>query len=120
MLECLINYYTDGNKARFSAKIGIKPQTLSAWISRNSFDAETIYANCEGVSADWLLSGDGDMLKPQLAQHAEAGDGGVAIAAINNSGNVTMGDVAVMQEKIAMLQQLLDEKERLIGVLMKQ
>ena len=62
MLESLINYYTDGNKAKFSSKIGVKPQTVSAWLSRNTFDTEILYANCEGVSADWLLTGRGDML----------------------------------------------------------
>ena len=44
MLECLINYYSDGNKAKFSAHIGVKPQTVSAWIARNTFDAEVLYA----------------------------------------------------------------------------
>lgn len=63
MLESLINYYTDGNKAKFATMIGVKPQTVSAWLSRNTFDAETIYANCEGVSSDWLLNGEGEMLK---------------------------------------------------------
>ena len=66
MLECLINYYTDGNKAKFSTHIGVKPQTVSAWLSRNTFDAEVIYEKCEGVSADWLLSGKGDMIKTCL------------------------------------------------------
>lgn len=62
MLENLINYYTDGNKAQFAAVLGIKAQNVSAWIARNTFDAELIYAKCKGVSADWLLSGEGEML----------------------------------------------------------
>lgn len=66
MVECLINYYTDGNKARFSSLLGVKPQTVSAWIARNTFDAEVLYAKCEGLSAEWLLTnGEGEMLKPQ-------------------------------------------------------
>ena len=28
ILESLINFYTDGNKARFATKIGVKPQTI--------------------------------------------------------------------------------------------
>lgn len=62
MLESLINYYTDGNKARFAAMLGVKAQNISAWITRNTFDAELIYSKCSGVSADWLLSGKGEML----------------------------------------------------------
>ncbi|WP_302303417.1 helix-turn-helix domain-containing protein [Paraprevotella xylaniphila] len=71
MLECLINYYTDGNKAKFSTHIGVKPQTVSAWLSRNTFDAEVIYEKCEGVSADWLLSGKGEMIKTGNQQFAD-------------------------------------------------
>lgn len=63
MLECLINYYTNGNKAAFAAMIGVKPQTISAWISRNTFDNEQIYAKCNDVSADWLLTGEGEMIR---------------------------------------------------------
>lgn len=62
MLEQLVNYYTDGNKARFAAMIGITPQLLSKWIERNTFDAEQLYKGCHNVSADWLLSGEGEMI----------------------------------------------------------
>ena len=64
ILESLINYYTDGNKAQFAAKLGVKPQTINTWIGRNSFDVELVYSKCEGVSGDWLLSGgEGEMLR---------------------------------------------------------
>ncbi len=62
MLEQLTNYYTNGNKANFANMIGIKPQLLSNWIKRNTFDAELLYQTCKGISADWLLSGKGDMI----------------------------------------------------------
>ena len=75
MLECLINYYTDGNKAKFSSMLGVKPQTVSAWIARNTFDAEVLYAKCEGVSAEWLLNGgEGEMLKAQQSADAPSKD----------------------------------------------
>ena len=41
------------------------------WLSRNTFDAEVIYEKCEGVSADWLLSGKGDMIKTDNQQFAD-------------------------------------------------
>ncbi|MBE6298975.1 MAG: bacteriophage CI repressor [Bacteroidales bacterium] len=63
MLEQLINHYTDGNKANFAAMIGIKPQLLSNWLKRNTFDAELLYMKCKDISADWLLSGNGDMIR---------------------------------------------------------
>lgn len=68
ILENLINYYTDGNKARFAAMIGVKPQTINTWISRNSFDVELLFAKCEGLNASWLLTGEGDMLTSSPVQ----------------------------------------------------
>lgn len=63
MLEQLLNHYADGNKSKFASMLGIKPQTINTWIARNTFDAELIYSKCDGVSGDWLLSGDGEMIK---------------------------------------------------------
>ena len=62
MLEMVINHYSDGNKAKFASFIGISPQALSMCFTRNSYDAELIFNKCEGISGDWLLSGEGEML----------------------------------------------------------
>ena len=63
MLNNLVSHYSGGNKSRFASMLGVKPQTINTWYSRETFDAELIYAKCEGVSGDWLLSGEGEMLK---------------------------------------------------------
>lgn len=65
MIEALVNYYADGNQALFAAKLGVPAQNVNAWIKRKTFNAELIYSKCDGVSADWLLSGEGEMLKKQ-------------------------------------------------------
>lgn len=44
MLECLINQYTDGNKAAFAKMLGINPQLISHWLRRNTFDNELLFA----------------------------------------------------------------------------
>ena len=62
-LEALIDYYTKGNQRKFADLLGVTPQTVSAWLSRNTFDAEMIYQKCLNVSGDWLLSGEGPMIK---------------------------------------------------------
>ena len=69
MLEGLIRHYTKGNKAQFAKLLGVSAQTISAWIARNTFDAELIYAKCRYVDSSWLLTGEGSML--QVAQQAE-------------------------------------------------
>ena len=62
MVQALVEHYTEGNKAQFANMLGISAQTVSAWIARNTFDAELIYTKCRGVSASWLFTGEGDML----------------------------------------------------------
>ena len=71
MLEIIINHYEDGNKAQFAKRLGISPQALSMWFTRNSFDAELLYTKCEGLSGDWLLSGDGEMFKTSQIVNGE-------------------------------------------------
>lgn len=63
MLEGLIRHYTKGNKAQFAKLLGVSAQTISAWIARNTFDAELIYAKCRCVDSSWLLTGEGAMLQ---------------------------------------------------------
>jgi len=67
----LVNYYSNGNKSDFARKIGITPQGLSSWITRGTFDLEIIYSKCENISADWLLSGEGNMIKDEAISQNE-------------------------------------------------
>lgn len=43
--------------------LGINKTTLSNWKSRNSLDFPLVFSRCEHLSIDWLLTGEGDMLK---------------------------------------------------------
>ena len=63
MLLALIEHYSNGNKAQFASRLGITPQGLSTWIKRDKLDIELVFSKCEGLSAGWLLTGQGEMLK---------------------------------------------------------
>lgn len=63
MLDALISHYANGKKADFAKKLGITPQAITTWYSRNTFDTPLIYAKCEDLDAHWLLTGEGEMLK---------------------------------------------------------
>lgn len=78
MLEAIISHYTNGNKAQFAKKLGVTAQTVSAWLSRNTYDVELIYTKCVDLSASWLLTGKG----PMLTDHDAAGEETTAEAAL--------------------------------------
>ena len=65
MILALVKQYTSGNKAQFASLLGVSAQTISAWINRKTFDAELIYTKCRDVSPEWLLTGNGNMLKSE-------------------------------------------------------
>lgn len=73
MILALIEHYSNGNKTQFANLLGITPQGLSTWIKRESFDIELIFAKCEDISADWLLTGRGEMLKQDVPSVATPG-----------------------------------------------
>jgi hypothetical protein len=56
-------YYKFKSDADFARFLGIKPQTLSSWHTRNAFDYELVYAKCVDIDANWLLTGRGSMLR---------------------------------------------------------
>lgn len=70
-LQRLILYYCGGNKSKFAEKLGIKPQTLSGWETRNSLDYDLIFVKCEDLSAKWLLTGEGEMLESAPKKSSE-------------------------------------------------
>lgn len=65
MLEAIINHFANGNKSQLARILDVTPQAISTWLSRNTFDQELIYAKCENINPDWLLTGRGSMLKSE-------------------------------------------------------
>ena len=71
-LLSLIDHYSGGNKSEFARMIGVSPQAVNTWITRNTFDIDIIYAKCLNVSPDWLLTGKGNMLKEEEKEDVSA------------------------------------------------
>ncbi len=55
----------------FAEYLGIKTSTLSMWYKRNSYDIELLFKKCEFINAEWLLTGEGEMLKIEYQYEAE-------------------------------------------------
>lgn len=62
-LTQIIDYYANGKNVEFARLLGLSPQGISTWLSRNMYDIDLIYAKCDGISAEWLITGKGSMIK---------------------------------------------------------
>ena len=51
---------TDSEFAEF---LGVKQPTVSTWRKRNTIDYDLIITKCNDIDANWLLTGEGEMLK---------------------------------------------------------
>lgn len=63
VLKKLINTFGDGSNKRFAEVLGINPNTISVWLARGTYDIELIYGKCVGVSAEYLITGEGEIMK---------------------------------------------------------
>lgn len=118
MLEKLILHFSKGSATKFAKMLGIKEQALSNWRRRKTFNAETIYTGCEGVSGDWLLSGEGEMLRVKVDLNVAAtANGSSSIAA-----GVVGGDVhhSENSELVGVLKSQIKEKDAQIERLQSQ
>lgn len=63
ILKEIKRHYSIKSDADFARFLDIKPQTLSSWYSRNTFDIDLIYSKCEEIDGNWLLTGEGPMFR---------------------------------------------------------
>ena len=66
-LEAIIKHYSDGKPSVFAKLIGVAPSTISSWLSRDTLDYDLLFAKCENISSEWLLTGRGEMINLQTS-----------------------------------------------------
>lgn len=129
ILEQLIIHFAKGNQSLFARLLGLSQSTVGTWSVRKTFNAEQIKAVFPQVDGNWLLTGEGEMLLPDDQGTIQVG-GHHNTTQINSTGNIETAkssdnEVITLQHTIELLQKdnaalhaLLDEKERLIKVLL--
>lgn len=59
-IKLYLGFKNDTELADF---LGIKQNILSTWKSRNTMDYDLVISKCDFIDANWLLTGEGEMLK---------------------------------------------------------
>lgn len=59
-IKCSLGFKSDADFASF---LGISPQTLSSWRSRNMYNIDILYAKCVDINPEFLISGRGELLR---------------------------------------------------------
>jgi len=93
-----LNSKTDTEFANF---LGIKQNTLSSWKARNSIDYDLIISKCDYLNANWLLTGEGSMLKEEEVKKVAPQDLPTANDEVST----------LLREKAAMLEAIIKETE---------
>lgn len=63
VLDRIKGYYKLKSNAKLALFLGVAPTTVSSWYSRATFDIDILYSKCVDLSFDWLLTGEGPMLR---------------------------------------------------------
>lgn len=57
ILDRIVTWYGLKNKTELARFLGVTPQTISNWYSRDSIDYDLIFGRCAGVDLNWLILG---------------------------------------------------------------
>lgn len=130
-LELLIKEFANGNQSQFGKCIGASQGTIGTWISRGNMNERRIKAAFPQVDGNWLLTGEGQMLLPNEDKSSVQVNGHNNTTQITSSGNINnhkslenesisdTNEIKLLRQELTSLRTLLDEKERLINVLME-
>lgn len=100
-IKLYLGFKNDTELADF---LGIKQNTLSTWKSRNTMDYDLVISKCDFIDANWLLTGQGPMLKSELQP---------AVSSPQPQENDNNEIVSLLKDKIALLEKnnALQERE---------
>ena len=108
-----ILYHEKISQSEIARKLGISQQSFSQMLSASDVKSSLL----ERIVS--VLGFDMTFFYPCKTGQQAVVNGDSSIAVNTNTGNIATGDNAVLQERVAMLERLLEEKERTIKILME-
>lgn len=99
-LEAIIAHYSDGKPSVFAKHIGVAPSTISSWLSRDTMDYDLLFAKCETLSPEWLLTGHGSMIKDtntSIAHQATNNHDGIPLIPFSAMAGALTGENSVLE-----------------------
>ena len=65
VLDRIKEYYKLKGNAELARFLGVAPNTITNWYGRKTFDIDVIYTKCVDIDMNWLLTGEGNMLRAE-------------------------------------------------------
>ncbi len=92
--------------------LGINKSTLSNWYRRNTVDYDLVFSKCEHVDINWLLFGQGEMLREKEAPSYGQREESTSMLG-ERSGEYNLMYKKLLEEKVAELKEAYKEIGRL-------
>ena len=73
VINRLCAYFKAKTSIALAKELGISPTTLANWKKRNSIDWILVFTKCETINLNWLIRGDGEMLKGEPVVESKKG-----------------------------------------------
>ena len=117
MMKELTKHYHLERKADFAKKSGMSKLTAYNWIVKGDFDEVKLYEIFDGeISGEWLLSGDGPMLKSEIISTP---DNSEEVEKYKNEIESLKNTLKKEEERYAKLEQRCDKLQEWVDRLIK-
>lgn len=115
IIKELCAYKKIPSKSEFAKIIGTTPQNINGWEERNTLDLHKICKAFPDVDANWLITGEGNMLKRPIIEGGVAnGEGAMNHANSNIIIEKFMNEIA---EQRKVTQSVLEQNSTLISII---
>ena len=74
ILTRIMSHYGLRNKTELASFLGVSPQTVSNWYSRNSIDYDLVFEKCAGLDFNWLVTGNASVYGHRIGNVSVASD----------------------------------------------